>query len=139
MLAIFGTFGDNYSGSVPTGALAPQNRDNGDLPMAINARRRLGFTLVELLVVITIIGMLVALLLPAVHSVRERARQTQCMNNVKNLALAVVSYDSSKGQPPSLSQFVKQANTTSNSTNYADVAYDNSVRRFTVRTTSIPR
>jgi len=105
--------------------------------MAINARRRLGFTLVELLVVIAIIGMLVALLLPAVHSVRERARQTQCMNNIKNLALAVVSYDSSKGQPPSLSQFVKQANTTSGMTNIADVAYDNQAHRFTVKTTAV--
>jgi prepilin-type N-terminal cleavage/methylation domain-containing protein/prepilin-type processing-associated H-X9-DG protein len=105
--------------------------------MAINARRRLGFTLVELLVVITIIGMLVALLLPAVHSVRERARQTQCMNNIKNLALAVVSYDSSKGQPPGLSQFVKQANTSSGKTNIANVAYDNQAHRFTVTTTAV--
>ena len=105
MLAIFGTFGDNYGGSVPTRAAAPQNRENGDLPMAINARRRLGFTLVELLVVITIIGMLVALLLPAVQHARENARQSQCLNNIKQLSLAMVSHDSSKGQLPGLANW----------------------------------
>src|SRR4051812_30655087 len=109
MLAIFGTFGDNYGGSAPTGALAPQNRDNGDLPMAINARRRLGFTLVELLVVITIIGMLVALLLPAVQRSRETARQLQCLNNIRQIALATVSYETSKSQLPALSQLVKRS------------------------------
>jgi prepilin-type N-terminal cleavage/methylation domain-containing protein/prepilin-type processing-associated H-X9-DG protein len=86
--------------------------------MAISSRRRSGFTLVELLVVITIIGMLVALLLPAVHSVRERGRQTQCMNNLKQLSLAAVAYDSAKGNLPGMTQFVKRGNA-----EYANVAY----------------
>lgn len=59
-------------------------------------RNRSGFTLVELLVVIVIIGMLAALLLPAVNSARQRARQTQCQNNQKELATAMQQYEVGK-------------------------------------------
>jgi len=55
-----------------------------------------GFTLVELLVVLAVIGTLVGMLLPAVLRVRESGRQTQCGNNVHNMALGVLSYASSK-------------------------------------------
>ena len=66
------------------------------------SRKKRGFTLVELLVVITIIGMLVGLLMPAVQSAREAGRRAQCMNNQKQINLALSQYESAKGRFPRL-------------------------------------
>jgi prepilin-type N-terminal cleavage/methylation domain-containing protein/prepilin-type processing-associated H-X9-DG protein len=73
----------------------------GSRPLHARGSRPLhGFTLVELLVVIAIIGVLVALLLPAIQAAREAARRASCVNNMKQVGLAMLNFESSEGELP---------------------------------------
>lgn len=69
-------------------------------PFSRNYNRYAAFTLVELLVVIAIIGILIALLVPAVQAIRATARATQCRSNLRQMAVAATSYESSKQRFP---------------------------------------
>jgi prepilin-type N-terminal cleavage/methylation domain-containing protein len=86
---------------LPTSCLAKQGGDDANESRSIVASpfsgRQPAFTLIEVLVVITIIGILIALLLPAVQAAREAARRATCINNLKQIGIALHNYERRRG------------------------------------------
>ena len=81
----------------------------------IRKTRPAGFTLIELLVVIAIIAVLIALLLPAVQSAREAARRIQCINNMKQMGLGCMNFESTNGKFPNDKSWTTSCDLTANS------------------------
>jgi prepilin-type N-terminal cleavage/methylation domain-containing protein/prepilin-type processing-associated H-X9-DG protein len=91
--------------------------------MSLRPTSKRAFTLVELLVVIAIIGILVALLLPAVQAAREAARRTQCLNRLKQISLACLNHENSRGYFPSAAKCDLEPGTTVDSPTYTCWSY----------------